>query len=151
MSLLLFSNCKQTEKLDDCSLVDCLQPSITLKLKFVDNNSNQDLIFGSNSKFKSSQIQLYSSRFNKNLEFQIDSLDKNQKFVTFKTGVSDEININLSGSNINKLKIETKFTKQDCCGSLSITNLTLNGLNIPFNPMESNTLNINFTSIIIKI
>ena len=118
-----------------CPAVLCIAPEQSFKLKFLDNNSDVDLIFGTGIggiKYNLSDVKIYSSRFKKNVEFKIDSTNKTNKFLVFSTLVTDEFIISLGNLPTDKLSAETQFIDQPCCNQLKLTKLTLNSAVIPF-------------------
>ncbi len=124
--------------------LSCTTPMQFFKLKFVDKNDlNLDLIFGSNAKYNSNDVVIYSIRLNKNLNFTIDSTDRTNKYILFSTPGTDEFSIRLSNLNKDTLMAETTFVNSGCCGSLNITKLTLNKSSQPFS-------NANPTIILLK-
>ena len=118
-----------------CPAVLCTAPEQSFKLKFLDKNSDVDLLFGSFTsgvKYQLSDVKIYSSRFKKNVEFKIDSTNKTNKFLVFSTLVTDEFIISLGNLPTDKLIVETQFIDQPCCDELRLTKLTLNASVIPF-------------------
>ena len=126
-----------------CPAVVCTTPEQTFKLKFLDKTTEVDLIFGNNitqAKYKLSDFSVYSTRFKKNLTFEVDSSNKTNKFLLFSTLVTDEFIISLGNQPTDKLSIETQFIDQPCCDELRLTKLTLNASAIPFTQFTPTTI-----------
>ena len=126
-----------------CPAVVCTTPEQTFKLKFLDKTTEVDLIFGNNitqAKYKLSDVSVYSTRFKKNLTFEVDSANKTNKFLVFSTLVTDEFIISLGNQPTDKLSIETQFIDQPCCDELRLTKLTLNASAIPFTQFTPTTI-----------
>ncbi|MBK0382733.1 hypothetical protein I5M32_07155 [Pedobacter sp. SD-b] len=126
ISLVLASACKQSEKLNNCANVRCATPLIDLRLKFEDKQTGTDLLFGSNSKYRLKDIEIYSTRLKKDIDFKVDSSGIKQTSIALSITASDELNISLGKLKTAVLKLETKFTKTDCCGTLELTGLEVN-------------------------
>ncbi len=137
-------SCKQEEKLNNCANVNCVPPSILLRLKFEDNKTGNDLLFGLNKKYVLNDVTIYSSRLKKDLEFKVDSSDSRSNSIIFISNSSDEFAISLAGKKVDVLKVETKFLKEDCCGTLQLSSLVSNNFN-------SSLANANQNLIVIKI
>ncbi|MBC7654593.1 MAG: hypothetical protein H7098_09000 [Oligoflexus sp.] len=105
---------------------------IELRIKFESKQTGLDLLFSSNSKYSTRDVKIYSTRLKENIEFKIDSTNLKNKLITFNIASSDEINISLGTLKADVLKIETKFTKTDCCGTLEISNLAINNFTNSF-------------------
>jgi len=118
-----------------CPAVVCNTPEQTFNLKFLNKNSDADLLFGSITsgvKYQLSDVKIFSSRFKKNIDFKIDSANKTNKFLVFSTLVTDEFIISLANQPTDKLSVETQFIDQPCCDELRLTKLTLNASTISF-------------------
>ena len=118
-----------------CPAVVCNTPEQTFNLKFLNKNSDADLLFGSITsgvKYQLSDVKIFSSRFKKNIDFKIDSANKTNKFLIFSTLVTDEFIISLANQPTDKLSVETQFIDQPCCDELRLTKLTLNASTISF-------------------
>lgn len=135
---LVINSCTDKESglnFSTCATVKCAPPSQTFKLKFLDKTTEVDLIFGNiiiQAKYKLSDVSVYSTRFKKNLTFEVDSANKTNKFLFFSTLVTDEFIISLANQPTDKLIVETQFIDQPCCDELKLTKLTLNASAMPF-------------------
>jgi hypothetical protein len=126
-----------------CPAVVCTTNEQTFNLKFLNKNSDADLLFGSITsgvKYQVSDVKIYSARFNKNVDFKIDSTNKTNKFLFFSTAVTDEFIITLGNLPTDKLSAETQFIDQPCCDQLKLTKLTLNFTQLTFNPATPTTI-----------
>ena len=126
-----------------CPAVLCISPEQSFKLKFLDKNSDVDLLFGTGIggiKYNLSDVKIYSSRFKKNVDFKIDSTNKTNKLLFFSTLVTDEFIISLGNLPTDKLSVETQFIDQPCCDELRLTKLTLNASAIPFTQFTPTTI-----------
>ena len=118
-----------------CPAVICTTSEQTFNLKFLNKNSDNDLLFGSSItgvKYNLIDVKIYSTRFKKNLDFRVDSTNKSNRFLIFSTNVTDEFIISLANQPIDKLIVETQFIDQPCCDELRLTKLSLNASVIPF-------------------
>ncbi|OAQ40497.1 hypothetical protein A5893_05995 [Pedobacter psychrophilus] len=121
IGFIIFScGCKQEEKLNNCANVKCESPSIILRLRFEDSRTGNDLLFGLNKKYGLNDISIYSSRLKKEVEFKIDGSNVKNSSILFVSNSSDEFTISLAKIKVDVLKVETKYTKSDCCGTLEL-------------------------------
>ena len=126
--ILLNTSCVQQDSLV-CPAVVCTTEIKQIKLEFVDQNGFN--LIGAKSSFNAiNDIQVYSSRFKKNVNTEIEP---NTNHVNFFVHGSDEFNITYNGLKADILKVETKYNADDCCGVLDFTKLTLNNSSITFN------------------
>ena len=142
--LMFHIGCKQDVKLNNCVTVNCRPPFIELRLKFVDKQNLNDLLFGLNKRYTIKDVSIYSARLKKELNFKVDSVDVKNISIVFLSNSSDEFTISFAKKNADVLKVETKYTKDDCCGTLQLSSLVSNNLN-------SFLTNRNSNLIIIKI
>ena len=139
ITYLIFGSCNQKESdlfnPGACAVVFCAIPEQSFNLKFLDKNTEADLLFSNiinSPKYKLADVKIYSSRFKKNVDFKIDSTNKTNKILVFSTLVTDEFIISLGNLPTDKLSAETQFIDQPCCNQLKLTKLTLNSAVIPF-------------------
>lgn len=143
--ITLNQGCSLEKKDNDlvCPAVLCTTLEQSFKLKFLDKNTDADLLFGtslSGVKYNSGQVKIYSTRFKKDLEFKIDSTIKTNRFIVFSTTVTDEFIIGLANLNTDKLSAETQFIDQPCCDELKLTKLTLNSSSLTFTQSSPTTI-----------
>lgn len=137
----LLLSCTQKEDTNTiCPQLRCATPSQSLRLKIVDAKSNIDLIFNQGRKL--SDLRIYSFRLKNNIDFNVDSTDKNNPYVVFNTSISDEFKVSLGDLPPDTVKVETRFVNEDCCGRLEITSLSANKSLQPlgFNSVLSNII-----------
>ena len=143
---LIFSSCDQEDELPDnsiCATILCVPAVSFFKLKFVDKNTDANLLFNDTNngmKYNLSDVKIYSTRFRKNLDFRVDSANKSDRFLIFSTAVTDEFIISLANQPTDKLSVETQFIDQPCCDELRLTKLTLNASAIPFTQFTPTTI-----------
>ena len=126
-----------------CPAVVCTTSEQTFNLKFLNKNSDNDLLFGSSItgvKYNLIDVKIYSTRFKKNLDFRVDSTNKSNRFLIFSTNVTDEFIISLANQPADKLSVETQFIHQPCCDELRLTKLTLNASAISFTQFTPTTI-----------
>jgi hypothetical protein len=139
--ILIFCNsCKQDQKLNNCANVKCASPFIELKLKFIDKQTENDLLFGLNKKYKLNDVNIYSSRLKKDIDFKVDSTDLKSSSIVFNSNSSDEFTVSIAKIKADVLKVETKYTKTDCCGTLELAGFTSNYSNSAFAFNNSNII-----------
>jgi len=147
LGFILFNACSanDSESLnsDVFPAVVCMPPAQSFKLKFSDKNTGTDLLFDNllrPTKYKLTDVNIYSSRFKKNLEFSVDSINKTNRFIVFSTAVTDEFFIRLAQNSADKLSAETQFIDQPCCDELKLTKLTLNSTALSFVQFSPTTI-----------
>jgi hypothetical protein len=120
--------CNQANDNSDsvCPAVLCATPTQFFKLKFIDKDKQTDLFFGTAAKYSLNDLKIYSSRFKRNIDFNVDSTNKSDRYIVISTSVTDEFAIKLANIATDELKVETKFIDQPCCDILQITQLKLN-------------------------
>lgn len=139
LGVILFTSCASEEESllssDACATILCAVPQQSFKLKFLERNTETDLLFANSitqSRYKLSDVSIYSTRFKKNLTFQVDSTNKTNRFLVFSTAVTDEFIVTLANLPQDKLSAETQFVDKPCCDQLILTKLTLNSTTVPF-------------------
>lgn len=139
LGFIFFSSCSSEEDSllspNACPAVLCAVPQQSFNLKFLEKNTEVDLLFANNTtqaRYKINDVSIYSTRFKKNIAFQVDSTNKTNRFILFSTAVTDEFIIGLGNLPHDKLSAETQFVDQPCCNLLKLTRLTLNSVAVPF-------------------
>lgn len=147
LGVILFTSCASEEESlsspNACATVKCASPLQTFQLKFLEKTTEVDLLFANSitqARYKLSDVSIYSSRFKKNLTFQVDSTNKTNRFLIFSTAVTDEFVITLANLPADKLSAETQFIDQPCCDQLILTKLTLNSTAVPFTQSNPSTI-----------
>ncbi|TKC00236.1 hypothetical protein [Pedobacter cryophilus] len=130
--LLLACNQENDNSDSVCPTVLCATPTQFFKLKFIDKDKQTDLFFGTVAKYSLNDLKIYSSRFKRNIDFNVDSTTKSDKYILISTSVTDEFAIKLANTATDELKVETKFINQTCCDILQITQLKLNNSVLSF-------------------
>ena len=115
---------KEEEKL--CVAFACDIASVRLKLKFVDINTNQDLLFSSNAPYHKSDLKVYNNLNNQELSFGIDSTDKSNRYIILSSTISQTFRVKLADKPQDLISVETKFINEGCCGNMQLKNLKLN-------------------------
>lgn len=147
LGVILFNSCASEEESlsssDACATILCAVPQQSFKLKFLERNTETDLLFANSitqARYKLSDVSIYSTRFKKNLTFQVDSTNKTNRFLIFSTPVTDEFIITLANLPQDKLSAETQFVDKPCCHQLILTKLTLNSTTVPFTQSNPTTI-----------
>lgn len=112
-------------KEDLCEVAECDTPSAYLKIRYVDAETNSDLLFSDNALYKVSDIKIKSS-LTGTLPFKVDSTDKNILYLGVVSQGNEVITLKLGDKAEDKIAIDSRVVKKDCCGSLLITRLTVN-------------------------
>ncbi len=117
-----------------CPATPCNPVSKIFKVKFLDKDKGTDLLFGASARLGLREVTIYSKRYKKNIEFNVDSINNSDKYLVFSTTGTDEFLIRTSSYSTSEdsLMVETKFVDSGCCGYLDITKLTLNNTSLSF-------------------
>ena len=119
----VFFGCSKQQDNTLCQM-DCTSVSETLKLNIVEEQSNTSLIVSKKSQDANLELTLHSLRLNKDLPY---SIEKSTNYISFQIIGSDEVQIWLNGNLEDTIKVETKYVQGECCGSLEIVKLSVNG------------------------
>lgn len=114
------------------AVASCAIPQQSFRIKFIDGVHLTDLLFGANAKYQLQDLKIHSTRYAKDISFNVDSSDKTQKYIIFSTNGTDQFTIKLADRPKDNLLVETKYNDEACCGQLNITQLTLNNEKIAF-------------------
>ncbi len=124
---LLFTGCKKskntacTEPSLDCTGVSCLLTNYNFNFRVVDKATGADLVFGTNPRYNTADIKLYSD---KALTQPIPiSIDNAQKLFT-TSFAREKMFLAIAGTTTYDLSAD--FKQIDCC-TFTIKNLTENG------------------------
>ena len=121
--LLIFAGCTKEDQNNTCAM-ECAPAAPTIKLNIVEENSHRSIIIVDKEKKGSIAIRLYSKqRLKKDIPFTIE---ERTNYISFDIVGSDEIEVWIDGKLEDTLKVETKYVKTDCCGSLEIVKLSVN-------------------------
>lgn len=122
--ILFISNCTTKDNL--CEAVLCDAPSAYLRIRYIDGDTNRDLLFSENPAYQLSDLKIRSSTYGGTLPFKIDSSEKDHRYISILSQGNETITLKLGNRNADEISIESQVVKQDCCGSLEITRLMLN-------------------------
>lgn len=102
------NDCKDTNK--DCSLILCFVSNYTLEFRLVDRITGADLVFGTNPRYTSSDIVLYSDPAHSNVISL--AADANQKLFRTMDG-RPEMYLVVAGTD--SYTLNASYRKMDCC------------------------------------
>lgn len=130
---LVASSCSKTEEDNYACLQECSAPAQIIRLHIIDYKSTESLI-KPNSNEKNAinpHVRIYSlTRLKKDIEYRLERNKDGSYYIVFEVYGTDELEVKVDDLQTDTLKIETKYTTQECCGSLNIVKLQVNDSNI---------------------
>ncbi len=129
LTYLILGSCSKTEEDNFACAQECSAPSQTIRLHIIDYKSTESLIKPNAA--TSHNISIYSLiRFKKDIEYRLEHNKDGSYQIVFEIYGTDELKIKINNLQTDTLKIETKYSAQECCGSLNIVKLQVNGSTI---------------------
>lgn len=112
----------------DCSLVCCAYNPISLIIRYIDKNTNKDLISDGNSLYFIRDLQIISNRHTTNRPIVKMDSTTNDLMVVQHVGSGDLLKLGNLPADV--LKITTKVLSNACCSPYEITKLKINNKTI---------------------
>jgi hypothetical protein len=112
-------NCEGPEL--DCTSIRCLIFASNFDFKVIDNTTGADLVFGSNPRYTSADIELYSD-LARSVPLAL-TFDDNKKIIQTMTA-KDEMYLVIKNTDVYKLTAE--FKTETCCAS-RVKSLSIDG------------------------